>query len=86
MEKDNNKVHIECSEHFNELVSIEEIAKLIEEYAVPPFEKGEYGSGVIELQTWLINYIMSDSYKVLIQENVIATESKPIKTGVDVNI
>lgn len=82
-EKDNNEVHIECSEHLKELVDIEEFAKLIEEYAVPAFGKGEYGSGVIELQTWLINYIMSDSYKVLVQEKVIVTEPEPAETSAE---
>lgn len=83
LEKDNNKVNIECSEHLNELVSDEEITKLVEEYAVPAFGKGEYGSGVIELQTWLINYIMSDSYKVLVQKKVIAIEPKLVETSVE---
>lgn len=82
-EKNNNEIHIECSEHLKELVDTEEFAKLIEEYAVPAFGKGEYGSGVIELQTWLINYIMSDSYKVLVQEKVIVTESEPVETSVE---
>lgn len=59
---DDNEVLIGFDNKMMEYVSGEEIESLIAEYAIPNFAKKEYGNGMIELQKWLVNYIMTDIY------------------------
>lgn len=72
---DDNELLIGFADKMMEYVSKEEIESLIAEYAIPNFAKKEYGNGMIELQKWLVNYIMSDIYPKVGQPLVKEAES-----------
>lgn len=72
---DDNELLIGFADKMMEYVSKEEIESLIAEYAIPNFAKKDYGNGMIELQKWLVNYIMSDIYPKVGQPLVKEAES-----------
>lgn len=77
--KEDCNVFIKLSNEIAEITNAEEVEKLITEYAVPAFENKDYSSGVYNLQMELINYIMSDSYRVLIQKNIVSNTTEQIE-------